>query len=158
MIYLIRSYGPDNKKAVKIGFAEDIQARMRNYKIHNPYFEILATRQGDLRLEMKLQLFFTSYGLKADFLNEWFLNRPEITTTLFHKTLETINRRLWKQRQFLFPESIFTTAGNKRKREIYEELRMVYGVRKAKPVDLAWKIESNKKLLKNMRSNYDLYF
>ena len=91
-------------------------------------------------------------------MNEWFLNRPEITTTLFHKTLETINRRLWKQRQFLFPESIFTTAGNKRKREIYEELRMVYGVRKAKPVDLAWKIESNKKLLKNMRSNYDLYF
>lgn len=157
MIYLIRSYGPDNKKAVKIGYAENLSKRFKNYRIHNPYFEVLAIRSGDPRLEMKLQLYFTSYDLKAGFLNEWFLDRPEITTTLFHKPENTINQRLWHKRDSgLFLGSDFTTAGNKRRREIYEELRMIYGVKKAKEIDKAWKIESNKQVLKNIKNREDL--
>ena len=157
MLYLIRSFGRDGKKAMKVGYTDDLSSRFLNYKIHNPYFEILATREGDERDEMKVQLFLQSFGFKADFLNEWFEDRPEITT-LFHETKNKIHKRIWRYRSFLFTESNFLATGNKRKREIYEELRMIMGINKELPIDIAWKRESNKKILKQMRNNDDLYF
>lgn len=42
-LYIIKSYGKDNKSLIKFGYSSDIEARINFYISHNPLIEILYT-------------------------------------------------------------------------------------------------------------------
>jgi len=156
MLYLIRTFGRGrNKTALKIGFTDNLKNRSQSYRVHNPFFESVATREGDRILEAKLHLYLTARGYKEDFLDEWFVDCPEVLS-LFHTKLSKINRTIWRYRDTLFMRADFKGSGNDLKQKIYEELRMTIPILKPKQIDLDWKIESSQKLLKRMRSDSKL--
>ena len=102
MIYLIRTFGRGkDKTALKIGFTDNIWARLQHYREHNPFFELISQRPGDEILETKLHLFLTAKGYKEEFLSEWFIDCSGVLE-LFHATLKKIDKTIWKQRNNLF--------------------------------------------------------
>lgn len=156
MLYLIRTFGRGrNKTALKIGFTDNIKNRNQTYRAHNPFFEQIGTREGDRILEAKLHLYLTARGYKADFLDEWFLDCPEVLS-LFHTKISKINRTIWRNRDALFERADFKRNGSEVKRKIYEELRMINLGPYKKQIDLDWKIESSQKILKKLKSNPQL--
>ncbi len=156
MLYLIRTFGRGkNKTALKIGFTDNLKTRNQSYRIHNPFFETISTRQGDRLLEAKLHLYLTARGFKAGFLDEWFLDCHEVLS-LFHTKISKINKTIWKSRNALFVRADFKGAGNDIKKKIYEELRMTNPGPYKQQVDLDWKIESSQKILKRLRSDSKL--
>lgn len=156
MLYLIRTFGRGkDKTALKIGFTDNIKTRFQSYLIHNPFFEPVSIREGDIILETKLHLYLTARGFKANFLDEWFVDCPEVLS-LFHTKISKINRTIWKHRNALFKRADFKGSGNDLKKKIYEELRMINPGPYKQQIDLDWKIESNQKVLKKMRSDTKL--
>lgn len=155
MLYLIRTFGRGkNKTALKIGFTDNIKDRLQHYRLHNPFFEQISTREGDRILEAKLHLYLTARGYKEKFLDEWFVDCPEVLE-LFHSDLYKINKTIWRHRNSLFVRADFK-GGNDLKCKIYEELRMINPLKHPKQIDIDWKIESNQKLLRLMRTNSKL--
>lgn len=157
MLYYIRTFGRGGKSYVKIGWTDNIDKRQRTYKTDNPLYEPISTREGDELLEKKLHLFLTSLGVKAGFMNEWFIDVPEINT-YFHSTIGKLNKTIWKNRDNLFTVSDIKDSGHNIKRKIYEELRMIYQHKSKlnKEIDKAWVRESNLKLIKENRKIYRL--
>lgn len=154
MLYLIRTFGRGNKTVLKVGFTDDNKNRSIAYKLHNPLYEPISTREGGLYEEAKLHLYLTALNLKRNILNEWFEDCPD-TITLFHASIDKINRTIWRNRSRLFTRADFKSEKNL-KNLIYEELRMIYKPSKYIDIDLEWKRESNQKLLKRMRSDSSL--
>ena len=80
MIYLIESFirsGDDHPlRCLKIGYAKDINDRMKAYKTYNPSIKLLKTREGEYDLENYLHKYFKRYEL-SDF-NEWFIYSKKI--------------------------------------------------------------------------------
>lgn len=80
MIYLVQSYYNDKqnhpRKCLKIGYAKNIEDRMKAYKTYNPSIQLLKTREGEYDLESFLHRYFDKYKL-PDF-NEWFIYKREI--------------------------------------------------------------------------------
>lgn len=153
MLYLIRTFGRGkDKTALKIGFTDNIKTRFQSYLIHNPFFEPVSIREGDRILETKLHLYLTARGFKANFLDEWFLDCPEVLS-LFHTKISKINKTIWKSRNALFGRADFKGTGNDLKKKIYEELRMTNPGPYKQQIDLDWKIESSQKILKRLRSD-----
>lgn len=156
MLYLIRTFGRGkDKTALKIGFTDNIKTRFQSYLIHNPFFEPVSIREGDRILETKLHLYLTARGFKASFLDEWFLDCPEVLS-LFHTKISKVNKTIWRNRNALFGRADFKGTGNDLKKKIYEELRMTNSGPYKQHVDLDWKIESSQKILKRLRSNSKL--
>jgi hypothetical protein len=152
VIYLIRTFGRGkDKTALKIGFTDNIWARLQHYREHNPFFELISQRPGDEILETKLHLFLTAKGYKEEFLSEWFIDCSGVLE-LFHATLKKIDKTIWKQRNNLFERTDFKGKGGIKAR-IYESLRMTKIIHHPKQIDLDWKVESNQKLLKQMKSD-----
>lgn len=155
MLYLIRTFGRGkDKTALKIGFTDNIGTRFNSYRVHNPFFEPVSIREGDRILEAKLHLYLTARGFKANFLDEWFLDCSEVLS-LFHTKISKINRTIWRNRNTLFSRADFK-GGNDLKEKIYEELRMINPGPYKQQIDLDWKIESNQRILKRMRSDTKL--
>jgi len=154
VLYLIRTFGRKNKTALKVGFTDDNKNRSDQYKLHNPLYEPISTREGSLYEEAKIHLFLTALNLKRNILNEWFEDCPD-TLTLFHASINKINRTIWNNRSRLFTRADFKSDKNI-KNLIYEELRRIYKPRNYKQIDREWKIESNQKLLKKMRNDTNL--
>ena len=153
MIYLIRTFGRGrDKTALKIGFTDNLKSRNQTYRAHNPFFEQIGIRQGDRILEAKLHLYLTARGYKASFLDEWFVDCPEVLS-LFHTKISRINRTIWRNLDALFVRADFKKSGPEIKRMIYEELRMINPGPYTHRADLDWKIESNQRLLKKMKSD-----
>ena len=73
MIYLIQSaYIDDNDnfhKALKIGYAKDLEKRLTAYNTHLPSYKLLNSREGDEELEKHLHTYFSKYRLSN---YEWF--------------------------------------------------------------------------------------
>lgn len=159
MIYLIRTFGrTKNKRALKIGFSNDINTRLSNYYHQNPFYEPITTRCGDLYFETKIHLYLEALGYKQSFLNEWFLDIPEVLTE-FHTAENKMDKVIWRNRNNLFSKEDFRASGNKLKKRIYEDLRMLfYDSRQITEIDKNWSIVMNKQLLKNMRSNNNIIF
>lgn len=154
MLYILRTFGRGkNKTALKVGYAENIKERMKTYYHHNPYFEMISEREGNLYEEKVVHLYLQSWGLKLGILNEWFLDVPD-TLKLFHTSRERMLKRIWKNRQKLFTIQDFKSTGNEIKRRIYEDLRMTMYKGISQPIDRLWKQESNKTLLKKMKSEH----
>lgn len=151
MLYIVRTFGRGKgKTALKVGYAESIKERMKTYYHHNPYFEMISSREGSLYDEKLIHLYLQSFNLKLGILNEWFLDKPE-TLTLFHANKTKVLKRIWKKRQELFSEQDFKKSGDELKRRIYEDLRMTMYKGVDQPIDILWKRESNKTILKKMR-------
>lgn len=154
MLYLVITFGRSPKqRALKVGYTGDVNNRKFSYREHNPFSEWICQRPGGVIEETKIHMYLKSYGLKKNFLKEWFEDSQE-TRQRFHAPFETINRRIWEYRNLLFSESDFKTTEST-KRKIYEELRMIYGVGKnEKPIDRVWKIDFNKKVLNSVKTSF----
>ena len=151
MLYLIRTFGinPKKNKLLKVGYTGDLAKRMNTYKTQNPFFLLLGTREGDETMEMKMHLYLTALGLKANLLNEWFLDNDK-TLREFHAGLDKIDRIIWQKRNELFTLADF--GKNKLKTEIYENLRLQYNGKILKQeIDIGWKFWSTNKILKQIK-------
>ncbi len=153
MLYLIRTFGRGkDRTALKIGFTDNIKNRSQHYRLHNPFYEQISTREGDLILETKIHLYLTALGYKESFLDEWFVDIPAVLQE-FHADIKKIDRTIWKNRNSLFTRADFKGGGKEIKAKIYESLRMTRIIKHPFQIDSDWKIENNQKLLKKMRSN-----
>lgn len=146
MLYLLRSFGRTKKQRyLKVGYTRNLNERMNSYRTNNPFFELITTREGTLEDETRMHLYLQALGLKADFLNEWFLDTPR-TITEFHTRAEKIDKVIWENRDKVID------LGNEMKLRIYENLRMLYmrpGQKyKTLPIDTEWKKMINKKYLR----------
>ena len=91
MIYLIQSAYIDEDdnfhKALKIGYAKDLDKRLIAYHTHSPNIKLLDSREGDEELEKHLHLYFSKYRLSN---YEWFEYNEEIINNFSSITLSTI--------------------------------------------------------------------
>ena len=124
MLYLLRTF-TRHGTFLKVGYTSDLEARMRNYLTDNPGRELVGTREGDLTEETRMHLYLTACSLKADFLDEWFLDIPE-TLQGFHQSQSKMNRRIWKSRELAFGTTALDFSRRSPKVLIYEELRFMY--------------------------------
>lgn len=69
MLYFIKSNG-----FVKIGYAKNIDKRMKQYYTHNPDFQLLDSIDGELQEEKFLHKILKNY----QFRTEWFYDVPEV--------------------------------------------------------------------------------
>ena len=80
MIYLIESFMRDDNdcplRCLKIGYAKDVEDRMKAYKTYNPSVKLLKTREGDHDLENYLHKYFKRYELPG--YQEWFIYSKKI--------------------------------------------------------------------------------
>lgn len=81
-LYILRSWGPDNKIILKFGYSDKLEKRLYTYFNHNPYIELLYTfykpNARDLELEIHSKV-------KSDFNNEWYNeDKLEIILSLIH--------------------------------------------------------------------------
>lgn len=153
MLYLIRTFGRSKKqRSLKIGFSDNLKGRFSSYRNHNPFFEVISSRCGNRYEETKLHLYLTALGYKEEFLEEWFIDCPDVLSK-FHESFNKINRTIWLNRDILFSRADFKDKGNELRRKVYEELRMLHNIKHPKQVDKDWKIESNQKILKNLKTN-----
>lgn len=157
MLYLIRTFGRRGRSALKVGFANDLDKRLKTYYYHNPYFEIVATRDGELYEEMVMHLYLQSKGYKESILNEWFLDCNDVLTE-FHAKKNKMLKSIWKNRNSLFSLSDFkSTKDNSSviKKRIYEDLRLIYyDEKKAVEIDITWKLEASRKVYRKTKSLY----
>ena len=91
MIYLIQSaYIDENDnfhKALKIGYAKDLEKRLTAYNTHLPSYKLLNSREGDDELEKHIHLYFSKYRLSN---HEWFEYNDDIIEEFDKITLDTI--------------------------------------------------------------------
>lgn len=122
-LYLIRTFGRSaNKTALKVGYSSDLKNRIDSYKYHNPFSELIATREGSNLDEARVHTYLKSLGYKLDFLNEWFVDVDDVVQ-LFHKSFETMNEVIWKNRDNLFTINDFKNENIMNK--LYEELKLI---------------------------------
>ena len=152
MLYLIRSFTRSNSY-LKIGYTNNLQGRMSAYKIENPGFELISTRQGDMREETRMHLYLTALGWKAKFQDEWFLDIPEIYQE-FHQDIGKINRVIWKNRDSVISTSDF--SGRSHGIQIYEELRFQHRYENLNSrVDNEWRYWNRQRDLKGRKKLID---
>lgn len=123
MIYLYGSGAwSGNRKILKIGYTSDLELRKEQYKLHNPLGEFLNTREGDLKLELKLHL--RLYDHKVEFLDEWFYDEEEVFK-VFESDIEEIDKWLWENKAECLICPVIPLPGTL-KREILDELRQKF--------------------------------
>ncbi len=147
MLYLIRSFGR-KRTSLKVGFTDKPVSRFLTYRHDNPFHERISTREGSAYDEKLMHLYLESWGFRDNFLDEWFLDVPEVYT-LFHAKREKMLKRVWNCRERLFKKDDFKRENLKCR--IYEDLRLQHRFSSSfsKEIDKVWKIESNKKLIKS---------
>ena len=64
------------KKCLKIGYANDVEERLKTYKTHNPSIKLLKSKEGDIELEHILHKYFKDFLLPNE--REWFIYSDEI--------------------------------------------------------------------------------
>lgn len=123
MLYLFGSgtYGK-SKSFLKVGYTDDLDTRIKQYKLHNPGGILIDSRDGDELLESKLHLRLFYY--KEDFLDEWFYDEPEVLE-IFKEDEETIDKWLWDNRLEVLQSPLIPLPGTK-KRKILDYLIKKY--------------------------------
>lgn len=125
MIYLYgSSIYPIGKGILKIGYAKNLEERMKQYKIHNPGGKLLSSREGDEILELKLHILAEWKRLKLDILDEWFEDDDELIS-LFSWTTDKIDETIWKNRYDILITPFLPQPGTK-KRKILDDLSEKY--------------------------------
>ena len=157
MLYLIRSFGRGSKSYLKIGFSDNLDNRLRQYRIHNPQFELISLRQGTQEDEMLLHMFLDIKGYRTNFLNEWFIDCPEVLT-LFHVSIDNkLKKILWINRTLLFKIDDFC---NPQKRDLFKNLqKLFYSGKPQNSLDMDWKFAEAREKLKDIKKkDMDLSF
>jgi hypothetical protein len=156
MLYLIRSFGRNNKSALKVGFTDEIKNRVSTYKYHNPFSELISTREGSLLDETRVHTYLRSLRYKLDLLDEWFINCDKVNQ-LFHKSFETMNKVIWENRNNLFRKDDFLKENIMN--ELYQELNLLQSpLKELTSIDLEWKNVINKKYISQYKKNNDIDF
>lgn len=109
MLYLIRSYGPGGKKIYKVGYTGFIKKRLNQYFNHNPFIELISTREGDEELETLIHVCLYSLGYKFQIhgrLNEWFCGDLSKIQYIFHSTKKYLEKILKKIKTNLYIKNI----------------------------------------------------
>lgn len=149
MLYLIRSFGRGGKSYLKVGYSDSLGNRMGQYRIHNPLFELIATREGSQEDELLIHLYLEALGYKVDILNEWFMDTPEILSR-FHDNIQSkVLRKVWRNR-----ESLFTIAdfNNPLRKKIFERLRSTFGKSRKYSIDREWAFADSREKLKKVKN------
>lgn len=107
MLYLIKTYGKD-KELLKIGFTDNIEYRMNQYKSCNPLFEIIDTRDGDEVIEKLFHLRFRTNYQYTDYGKEWFWYNSEIIDGFRDFTESDLLKYIWENRRLLIKEKYFS--------------------------------------------------
>ena len=68
MVYMVIDR---DRKAVKIGFTENLERRMREYRTHNPFADFVDVLSGDEELECELQERMIDMGFTSIKGTEW---------------------------------------------------------------------------------------
>ena len=105
MLYLIKSYGPKGKKIYKVGYTTNLDNRLNQYFSHNPFIELISTREGDEELEKLIHVCL--YSLEYKFtkggkLDEWFTGDLNKIQYIFHSTKRYLEKVIWRNRDKAF--------------------------------------------------------
>jgi hypothetical protein len=124
---------------------------MGEYLVENPGRELISIRAGDLTEETRMHLYLTACGFKADFLEEWFQDCPEVLLG-FHQARGKMDKMIWKKRELVFTS--FDFSRRSLKVQIYEELRFLHRAENlnALMIDKEWRKWNLKKDLESWRS------
>lgn len=149
MLYLIKTYGKD-KELLKIGFTDNVEYRMGQYKSCNPLFEIIDTRDGDEVIEKLFHLRFRTDYQYTDYGKEWFWYNSEIIDGFRDFTESDILEYIWENRRLLIKEKYFSL-----KTPINEEVinRVYFNHQREdldmnNPCDILWdKLFTSKKII-----------
>ena len=111
MLYLIKSYGPKGKlePIYKVGYTNYFEKRLNQYFSHNPFIELISTREGDEELETLIHVCLYSLGYKFQRngrLNEWFCGDLSKIQYIFHSTKIYLKNFLKKIRTDLYIKNI----------------------------------------------------
>lgn len=66
MLYFIKS-----REYYKIGYSDNFKTRLHAYKIHNPDFELIGTREGTRKDEFKYHCYLSKYNKNKNKRSEW---------------------------------------------------------------------------------------
>lgn len=106
MLYLLKAYGPKGQKIYKVGYTNSFENRISAYFTHNPFIELLATRDGDENLENLIHICLRSLGydieLKGKHLDEWFIGDINTISYVFHSSMKYLERTIWINRSKAF--------------------------------------------------------
>jgi hypothetical protein len=149
MLYLIRSFTRQGTY-LKVGYTDNLKQRMNQYLVENPGRELVGTRQGNMIDETMMHLYLTAKNLKAEFLEEWFIDCPE-TLSGFHDSKQKQGRMIWRKREQLFTAFDFSRRSSKV--QIYESLRFQHRSDNLNTlsIDKEWKSWNLKKDIENRR-------
>jgi hypothetical protein len=121
---------------------------MGEYLVENPGRELISIRAGDLTEETRMHLYLTACGFKADFLEEWFQDCPEVLLG-FHQARGKMDKMIWRKRELVFTS--FDFSRRSLKVQIYEELRFQHRAENlnALMIDKEWKQWNLKRDIEN---------
>ena len=107
MLYLIKSYGPKGRlePIYKVGYTNSFEKRLNQYFSHNPFIELISTREGDEELETLIHISLYSLGYrfqKDGRLNEWFCGDLSKIQYIFHSSKRYLEKVVWRNRDRAF--------------------------------------------------------
>lgn len=124
MLYLFGTGSFKNdRKALKVGFTDDIDTRKNQYYLHNPLGEMLGSREGNELDELRLHLRLIDF--KVEFLDEWFYNEPEVYK-IFKEDYKDMNKWLWENRERTLLSPNIPLPGTL-KRKLLDQIRKELG-------------------------------
>ena len=156
MLYLIKSYGPKGKKIYKVGYTTNLDNRLNQYFSHNPFIELISTREGDEELEKLIHVCL--YSLEYKFtkggkLDEWFTGDLNKIQYIFHSTKKYLEKVIWRNRDKSFSVDSISNINS----DSFKLLRRLYK-------EYNYRINGNKyitkddKVIKTNTSNLDILF
>ena len=158
MLYLIKSYGPREKKIYKVGFTNSPNKRLDAYFYHNPYIEPISFREGDKELETLIHYCLCSFDLKFKKngkLDEWFCGDLSTISYVFHLTKKKLKQLIWINRDKAF--SVYDIKRiNSDSFKLLEELYIEFKGKGLKREKIH--IDKNGKLYETKASEVDLMF
>jgi hypothetical protein len=124
---------------------------MGEYLVENPGRELISVRAGDLTEETRMHLYLTACGWKAGFLEEWFIDCPEVLLG-FHQARGKMDKMIWRKRELVFTS--FDFSRRSLKVQIYEFLRFQHRAENlnALMIDKEWKRWNMKKDLESWQN------
>ena len=84
MLYFIKS-----REYYKIGYSDNFKIRLSSYKIHNPDFELIGTREGTRHDEFMYHCYLSQYDTNKNNNTEWFLINDETVINFVKETFTT---------------------------------------------------------------------
>ena len=99
MLYLIKSYGKNNRVCYKIGFTNNCDNRISQYKNANPFCEVVKIREGTEETETCIHVYLDYLGLLLDrnSSKEWYKDDKKVIE-VFNSDLDELKRLIWDNR------------------------------------------------------------